>query len=128
MLFNTVMLLTADISKETTGIGTLIGAFVMLVLVLILAFFAIKFLSTRGRFAARSKLIKVIDRVPISADTQLVVVSVADETYLLGVTSGGITKLMELDSELCKSILAEKHDIQFLDVLKSAMGKGEGKQ
>lgn len=119
-------------SQGSSGVGTVIASIVVLIVVLVLAFFSIKFLSVKNRVASKSSLLKVIDRVNLTQEAHLVVVRVEDSTYLLGVTSTQVTKLGEIDSDYANSVLEQEKVESFSKILKdtlsATLARREGKK
>lgn len=62
-----------------------------LVLVLVLAWFAIRLIAQLGGGKLSSKRIKVTHTVPLTARERLVMVECDDQEYFLGVTANGIS-------------------------------------
>jgi len=62
-----------------------------LVLVLILAWFAIRLMAQIGGGKLGSNRVKVTHTLPLSARERLVIVECDDQEYLLGVTANGIS-------------------------------------
>ncbi|MFK8079545.1 MAG: flagellar biosynthetic protein FliO [Granulosicoccus sp.] len=77
---------------------------VALVLVLILAWFAIRLIAHSGGNKLRSKRVKVTHTVPLSGRERLVIVECDDREYLLGVTANGISVI---DNKSIVSVKAE---------------------
>lgn len=76
---------------------SLISPMLGVVAVIILAYFATRWLATRGSFKPSSgKRIQVLERVPLTRDTSLAMVRVGGMTYLLSVGAGRAEKICEL--------------------------------
>ncbi|MFK7994294.1 MAG: flagellar biosynthetic protein FliO [Granulosicoccus sp.] len=70
---------------------SLLFTLLALVLVLVLAWFAIRLIAQLGGGKLSSKRVKVTHTVPLSARERLVIVECDDQEYFLGVTANGIT-------------------------------------
>lgn len=70
---------------------TLLFTLLALVLVLVLAWFAIRLLSHMGNSKLNNNEIQVTHTTPIGAREKLMLVNFKDYTYFLGVTANGIT-------------------------------------
>lgn len=84
------------------GIGDLlqvIGTFIMVVLILILAFVMTKRIGKGAIRYQNSSNMKVLERVLLGQDKSLLIVQVGSKYCLIGVTQSGIQLLMELQEE-----------------------------
>lgn len=109
------------------NIGAIISTIAGFVLILLLAYWAVRILG-RG-FAANSmgRMIQVLERISLGADKQLLIVKTADRVFLLGVTAHHIEKLEELQSDKFPVPLSPQREESFLDIFKRALDfKKEG--
>lgn len=70
---------------------SLLFTLLALVLVLVLAWFAIRMLALIGGGKLRSSRIKLTHTLPLSTREKLVIVECDDKEYFLGVTANGIS-------------------------------------
>lgn len=81
----------------------LLGLLLMVVVVLVLAYFASRFVATRGigqyTPGGVARRMKVIDQLMLGRDQKLVVAQVGGRHLLLGVTAAGMNLLVELTEE-----------------------------
>ena len=85
---------------------TLLFTLIALVLVLILAWFAIRMLAKLGGARLGNGRIKVTHTLPLSAREKIVLVEFDKTAYLLGVTAGGISLIDQ------KPVEINSHDSQ----------------
>lgn len=70
----------------------------MFILVLVLAYYATKFVGKKyGARGQGSQMIRVLDRVAISQDKQLLIIRAAGKTMLIGTAPHAISKLCDID-------------------------------
>lgn len=78
--------------------ASLMGTMVTLVLVILLAWWLLRWLTKRVPMQTGSKHIKILDRVPVSQDKCLLLVRVADKTMLVAMTSHTAEKLCDVEN------------------------------
>lgn len=88
---------------DFTSFFSLLQGIVMLILVLILAGFSLRFLNKY--MTKQNKMIKVIERVSLSNNSSLSVVDICGEYYLMSFTANDNKILKKLDREEVKSII-----------------------
>ncbi|MDR1158647.1 MAG: flagellar biosynthetic protein FliO [Oscillospiraceae bacterium] len=66
---------------------------------LALLYFGLKFLTRRGRAAARGNGLRVLDRMAVSRENMILVIQVAGRILTVGVTKDGMSALCELTRE-----------------------------
>lgn len=109
--------------------GVLSILFVMLAFILVLVgtYFATKYVA-RG-YSAKSTgsgNIKILERVPVGQDKQLLIVSVAGKTMLMSVTPGHLVRICDLDENLLLEPASQENS-DFSGVLKNAIKMGMDK-
>ena len=77
--------------------GSSLFYILVMVAVLIAAYFTTKYLSGKARHIMKSRHIVVLDRMGIAKDKMLMVVKVGDKSLLIGVTNQNISSLGEVD-------------------------------
>lgn len=87
-------------SDHTYTVLSLLGSLLLFVLVLILAWFCVRWLGGQYRINTAGSRIKILERIPLAPDRSLLVVRAGEQVLLLGVTSQHIEKIAELDPEL----------------------------
>ncbi len=70
---------------------------IVMVAVLLAAYFTTKYLSGKARRIVKSRHIVVLDRMGIAKDKMLMLVRVGDKSMLIGVTNQSINSLGEVD-------------------------------
>lgn len=89
----------------------LVRLIVSLVVVLGLAFLAIKFLQKRTMITQTGRWIRIIDQVCIGSSKALLLAEIAGRIYVLGVTDHNISKLLEIEeTSQIAAILEESLD------------------
>lgn len=100
------------------GYASQLMPFFAVILVIFLAYVSTKFISKKYTKLNSGTIIKVVERVSLGQDKMLVLVTVNNKAYFLGITDKSISKVCEfddsefiLDADLAKqdfsSILAE---------------------
>lgn len=79
--------------ESLQSILTVLFTLAMLIAVLLMAYFTTRWLGQKSMGGQGSKNIKVIDRFNLSQDKNLVIVQVAGECMLLGITNQSIQKI-----------------------------------
>ena len=85
-------------SGNTYTVLSLLGSLVLFVLILVLAWFCIRWLGGQYRLNTAGSRVKVLERIALAPDRSLLVVRAGGQV-LLGVTSQHIEKIAELDPE-----------------------------
>lgn len=104
-----------------------IGTLIIVVAVLILAWWCTKQLTRRGMTGMQSGYIKILDRVGIAQDKMILLIQVGNHYYLTGVSSSSITTLAEITDEIVPLEIDEEKGItvnnfDFKEVLKKLGG------
>lgn len=104
-----------------------LGTLVIVIAVLLLAWWCTRHLTGRARFGAGAGYIKVLDRVGIAQDKMILLTQVGERFYLIGVSSSSITTLAEITDELTPfNIEGENRgpvgNVDFREVLKKLGG------
>ncbi len=96
----------------------ILGIIVVLVGVCVLAFYATKLIAKSYRYKGAGDNIKLCDRVMLSYDKSLLVVTVADKALLLSVNKDSIRLICELDKDSLNAPM-EPEGVDFSTVLKN---------
>lgn len=109
------------------SILSLIGALVIFILILFLAYFFTKYVGKHyGTSSMGAGHMETLDRIVLGPDRSLLLVRVAGKVLLLGITSQQITRLEELNPELFpQQEGSQKGTVDFLAVLKKAVNKNQ---
>ena len=86
-------------SGNTYTVLSLLGSLVLFVLILVLAWFCVRWLGGQYRLNTAGSRVKVLERIALAPDRSLLVVRAGGQVLLLGVTSQHIEKIAELDPE-----------------------------
>ena len=100
---------------------------VVLILVLVLAYYTTRILG-RGIYGKQeSKHMQVLDRMAVGRDSYLLVVRIQDRILLMGVSPSGIVRLEELDTYDKKNPAEDPPDFAgvFREQIKSCLGREE---
>ena len=85
-------------SNSTSGFPTtLLFTLIALILVLVLAWFAIRMLAQLSTGRSKGGRIEVLQNVPVGTGERLVLLKFDNREILIGVTAGGITVLDTVD-------------------------------
>lgn len=93
--------------------GSIFQAIVSIIIllgILYLAYLASKYLGTSAVRRSSSKHIKLLDMMSLGQDKAIAAIKVGDKQFLLGVTQGSITKLVDLNENDIIEMLAEKEE------------------
>jgi flagellar biosynthetic protein FliO len=74
-----------------------------------------------GKPIGQEKNIKLIERCPISQSQSLVIVEVANQTMLLGITNNSIEKIADIDPKNLKEI----KEISFKKIFEQSKGRND---
>lgn len=91
----------------------LLKIIIFLPAVLILFYLSIKYGGSRLQQLQNGKLIKVLERVPLSKENSLVVVRIGKKGYVLTSSNGRVEKLLELSEEELLEIESTKELPQY---------------
>lgn len=75
------------------------GLFVLIVIVVIffLAWYVPHLIARKGTSGTRGGKVTVLEKIPVSKDSYIMLLKTFDEVIVVGVTPGGMTTLKELD-------------------------------
>ena len=79
-------------SGNTYTVLSLLGSLVLFVLILVLAWFCVRWLGGQYRLNTAGSRVKVLERIALAPDRSLLVVRAGGQVLLLGVTSQHIEK------------------------------------
>ncbi len=102
---------------------SLFGALLGFILILVLAYWAVRLLSRGYGAQGAGRSIQVVDRVGLGTDKQLLIVKAAGRAFLLGVTAQRIEKLEELDPDALTLPPEGAQEKTFMEVLKNALDR-----
>lgn len=77
---------------------------VVMLAVILGAYYTTKYVSSKGNRLMRGKHIKVVDRMAVARDKQIILVEVADKYLLVGVTNQAVNVLETFDKEELSNI------------------------
>lgn len=104
----------------------LIGLFIILILILIAAYYTSRFVGNVKLGQLKDSNFKVIDVYRISANKMLQIVKVADKYVVIGISKDQITYIMELDESEILSREHKDNDKQsFRQIFEKIKGKKE---
>jgi len=83
--------------ESLQSILTVLFTLAMLIAVLFLAYFTTRWLGQKSMVGHGSKNIKIIDRFNLAQDKNLVIVQVAGECMLLGITNQSIQRISSIE-------------------------------
>ena len=109
-------------------IGSIFGVIIGFVIILYLAHITTKVMGRRLSFrSGGNKNIKILESVSLGQNKALMIVETAGKTLLIGITSGEISLISELDSE--KMISADKAEtMEFSKAFKTVLENNFGKK
>lgn len=105
-------------------IMSMIGSLILIVLVLLLTYFATRWYADRMGKGGSGKYIKVLDKTVLSAGASLAVVKVGDGYYFLGVGDKNVQLLSELPEAFMEIENAQNQNTQpFSQVFRQLLDK-----
>ena len=75
----------------------------IVVAIIIAAYYATKWIAEKQKVIMSGKIIRVIERVPLTKDTYLLVIVVDGKPYLASASGSGVQLLMQLSDELLEN-------------------------
>lgn len=84
-------------NNDLAGAVSLAGTMITLVIVLVVAWVMLRWLTKRMPVQAGSRHIKLLDRVAVAPDKCLLLVRVAEKTMLVGMSSHAVEKLCDIE-------------------------------
>ena len=106
------------------GIGSSILMIVLLLLVMLGAYFTTKFLSVKTKRLTKGKFLDIKDRLYVGRDKNILLVEAGDQYFLVGVTNQTITLIGTLKKEELSSI--EQEPAETSAGFKGVFGKFSG--
>ncbi len=98
----------------------------MLVAVLVLTYFATRWMGKRFSMQGSTGMVKILDRVFVGQDKALMIVQVADKTMLVGMTAHGMTKLCDIENPQDLNIQPTGSPPDFSSLLRDTLKQGWG--
>jgi flagellar protein FliO/FliZ len=102
----------------------ILQAFAVLIVVVIiffLAWYIPHIIAKRGNFSDKGKNIAILEKVPVSKDSYIMLLKTFDKVMVVGVTPGGMTNLRELDNGDYKPEDIEQSTPSFSKIFKAAL-------
>lgn len=113
--------------EEFSTIFSAVIVLVMFVGILVLAYYVTAFIGKRyPGHTAGSNCIKILDRVYLGQDRDVVLIEAAGQTFLLGVTPHHIEKISDVDPALLPEDLGKIQQPDFQNVLSTILKKNKG--
>lgn len=111
-------------------IGSIFGVIIGFVIILYLAHITTKVMGRRLSFrSGGNKNIKILESVSLGQNKALMIVETAGKTLLIGITSGEISLISELDSKKMISDSADKAEtMEFSKAFKTVLENNFGKK
>jgi flagellar biosynthetic protein FliO len=110
---------------EASETLSMVGSLVLVLLILVLAYFATRWYARRVGGTGMGKHIKVIDKATLNPGTSLAVVEVGGQYYLLGVGDKSVRLLCELPGDFGQFAAEDPQQAAtpFSQVLEQMLGK-----
>ncbi len=102
---------------------SLIFSLVAVVGVIYAAYLFSRYVGGASGKAATTRYMSIVDKVSVGAERSLLIVKIGERHYLLGVASGGITMLTELDPDELDDIPPQAVPPDFKDILGGVLKK-----
>lgn len=108
------------------GIGSTIVFIILLVLVMLAAYYTTKFLSSKTRRLNKGKYLEIKERMYVGRDKHIVLLEAGEQFFLIGVTNQSINLLGTLKKEELEPIEEAKQDSAVFPCMKGLFGKLSG--
>ena len=95
---------------------------VIVVFIIVAAYFATKVIAKKQGSITSGRLIKIIEQVPVGKDSSLAIIDVGGKVFLISVSSGKTEIMQELPNSILDNVPV-KGQTDFLSLLKSFTGK-----
>jgi flagellar biosynthetic protein FliO len=99
----------------------MLGILAAIAAVFFLAWFVTRAVAVNGSFNGRGRYFTVLEKLPLSKDSYVMLVKSFDKLLLVGVTPGQMTVLREFDAESVDLSDAETEKQTFSSVFKSTL-------
>jgi flagellar protein FliO/FliZ len=74
-----------------------LAALIVVIVIFFLAWYIPHLIAKKGSFASKGKNIAILEKIPVSKDSYIMLLKAFDKIVLVGVTPGGMTTLKELE-------------------------------
>lgn len=105
------------------SIGAILSTLAALVIVLLAAWFVLKWMGKATQGQKASRYIAVLDRVAIGQDKWLLVVDIGGNKMAVAMSGGAVTKLCDLDGDLQELAPSTPQTQDFTAVLTAMVAK-----
>lgn len=89
--------------EDMTEILSLLWPMLAIVVVIVGAYWATRFLASRRSFFPAGRRIQVLERMPMAKDASLALVRADDRTYLMSVGAGRVEMICDMDAPMPNS-------------------------
>ncbi len=111
------------------GILSAVVTLIIVIIILLLTYFATRYIAGISSASKSTRNITIIEKVPIGQDKSIVIAKVGEKYMLLGITTGGISKLCELaEDELTFADFEAPVPYDFKAVFDKFLKRGDGKE
>lgn len=86
-----------------TEIWSLLFPLVVVIVIIVAAQYATKWIAEKQSKTMSGKIIRVVERVPLTKETSLMIISVNGKPYLASASNNGVTLLESLPEELLEN-------------------------
>lgn len=108
---------------DLKSLFSMLFSLIMMIAVLFAAYYTTRWLGSKTAVGRGSSNIKILDRMLLSQDKTLVILEVAGQCMLFGITQQSIQKICDLDAgRLQPSSATEPFSTIFLEALKGKIG------
>ena len=83
----------------TEGLGSTVMPIILMVLVIVAAYYATRFVSVKTQRINKGKCLHIIDRVMIGKDKQILLLEAGETVYLVGVSGQAMTSIGSMSKE-----------------------------
>lgn len=83
--------------NDVMNVMSAIGTVVLIVLVLVLTYFASRWYARRMGMSGAGRYVKILDRMSVGQSSSLMIIQVAEKYFLIGVSEKNMQMLCELE-------------------------------
>lgn len=99
----------------------ILATLLVVIFIFFLAWYIPHVIARKGTFNAKGRNICIIEKIPVSKDSYIMLLRAFDKYVLVGVTPGGMTTIKELDDDEYSPDDSKADSLSFAQILKTAV-------
>lgn len=93
----------------------------VIIVIFFLAWYIPRVIARHGSFAQKSKNIAILEKIPVSKDSYIVLLKTFEKVMVIGVTPGSMTNLRDLEEGEYSAEETQQENISFAAAIKTAL-------